>query len=83
MQPYFDYVVIEEIKKNDSVSTFKAEGDETALAVGKIVAISKADEYFEESDVGELVLFKRYAFDEHKGQLIGKGENIIAYFPKE
>lgn len=68
MKPFNDYVVLELDK--EEASTFKVT-EEQNLCVG--IIRTGADEL-----IGKKCLFKRYGFDEYKGQLIGKAENVIA-----
>lgn len=83
MKPTYDYIIIEEVKRSDDVTAFKAEGDESSIALGKIIAVSSSQDSnneltFEDEDVGKKVLYRRHAFEEYNGQLYGEIKNIIA-----
>lgn len=76
MKPLYDYIVIEEIVESKTTN-FTVQTEEPTFCVGKVVAINVVGE-LSSIPVGTKVLFKKYGFDEYRGQLIGKIEHIIA-----
>jgi co-chaperonin GroES (HSP10) len=72
MNPLHDYIVIEPITE-EKQTNFTVQQDEPTLSIGKVIAYNGT-----ELKVGDKVLYKKYAFDEHRGQLIGRVENVIA-----
>lgn len=74
MNPLHDYIILELIPE-EKASSFTLQEEEPSLAVGRVAETYNGNPSLTQ---GTKVLFKKYTFDEYRGQLIGKIENIIA-----